>query len=99
MGGRSREARRGVGRRRREGPRGRERDAPPCPIRGRVVVMSEPQTGANESLRLHVGAFDGPLDLLLHLVRINEVDITNIPILEIAAQYDAYLSLMRELDL
>jgi len=52
-----------------------------------------------DALRLHLGSFDGPLDLLLHLVRINEVDITNIPILEIAAQYDAYLELMRELDL
>jgi segregation and condensation protein A len=52
-----------------------------------------------DALRLHLGSFDGPLDLLLHLVRINEVDITNIPILEIASQYDAYLELMREMDL
>jgi segregation and condensation protein A len=61
--------------------------------------MTEQPSGAGESLQLHLGAFDGPLDLLLHLVRINEVDITNIPIVEIAAQYDAYLGLMREMDL
>ena len=61
--------------------------------------MSEPKVVGPEALRLQVGSFDGPLDLLLHLVRINEVDITNIPILEIAAQYDAYLELMREMDL
>ena len=61
--------------------------------------MTEPKVVAPEALRLQVGTFDGPLDLLLHLVRINEVDITNIPILEIAAQYDAYLELMREMDL
>jgi len=54
---------------------------------------------AGEALRIHVASFDGPLDVLLHLVRVNEVDITNIPILEIAAQYDAFLELMRELDL
>jgi segregation and condensation protein A len=61
--------------------------------------VSEPTVDGPDALRLHVGSFDGPLDLLLHLVRINEVDITNIPILEIAAQYDAYLELMREMDL
>ena len=46
-----------------------------------------------------MASFEGPLDLLLHLVRVNEVDITNIPIAEIAAQYDVYLQLMRDLDL
>lgn len=57
-----------------------------------------PLTG-QEAWRVHVGTFDGPLDLLLHLVRINEVDITNIPIVEIAKQYNDYLDLMRQLDL
>ena len=55
--------------------------------------------GGPDALRLRLASFDGPLDLLLHLVRVNEIDITNIPILEIAAQYDAYLDLMREMDL
>ncbi|HEX4825615.1 MAG TPA: segregation/condensation protein A [Candidatus Polarisedimenticolaceae bacterium] len=54
---------------------------------------------SDDGLRVHVAAFEGPLDLLLHLVRVNEVDITNIPIVEIAAQYDTYLAMMRELDL
>jgi segregation and condensation protein A len=44
-------------------------------------------------------AFEGPLDLLLHLIRTNEVDIYEIPIVEITRQYDEYLALMRELDL
>jgi segregation and condensation protein A len=52
-----------------------------------------------DALRVQLGSFEGPLDLLLHLVRVNEVDITNLPIVEIAAQYDAYLDVMRELDL
>jgi segregation and condensation protein A len=50
-------------------------------------------------LRIHAGTFEGPLDLLLHLVRINEVDITDIPIVAITEQYNAYLELMRELNL
>jgi len=61
--------------------------------------MTESTVGGRDALRVHLVSFDGPLDLLLHLVRVNEVDITNIPILEIAAQYDAYLELMREMDL
>jgi segregation and condensation protein A len=44
-------------------------------------------------------AFEGPLDLLLHLIRLNEVDVTDIPIAEIAAQYAEYVALMQELDL
>lgn len=61
--------------------------------------MTEAAAGGREALRIHLGSFEGPLDLLLHLVRVNEVDLTNLPILEIAAQYDAYLQLMRDLDL
>src|SRR5512145_3163491 len=44
-------------------------------------------------------AFEGPLDLLLHLIKKNEVDIYNIPIAEISRQYLDYLDLMRELNL
>lgn len=49
--------------------------------------------------RLVLGQFEGPLDLLLHLIRTNEISITDIPIHEICTQYDAALSLMTELDL
>jgi len=49
------------------------------------------------SVRLPV--FEGPLDLLLHLIRINEVEITDIPIARIGEQYLEYLNLMGELDL
>ena len=56
-------------------------------------------TAGDESCRVRVAGFDGPLDLLLHLVRINEVDITNIPIVEITRQYNDYLDLLRELNL
>ena len=43
--------------------------------------------------------FEGPLDLLLHLIRKNEVHIYDIPILPITKQYLEYLDLMQELDL
>ena len=49
--------------------------------------------------RIRVEGFEGPLDLLLHLVRINEVNITDIPIVEITRQYNEYLDVMRELNL
>jgi len=59
------------------------------------LVDAEPFTPY--SVRLPV--FEGPLDLLLHLIRINEVDITDIPIARIGEQYLEYLTLMGELDL
>jgi len=44
-------------------------------------------------------AFEGPLDLLLHLIKKNELDIYNIPMAEITRQYLDYLDVMRELNL
>ena len=43
--------------------------------------------------------FEGPLDLLLHLIRRSEVDLRDIPVAEICRQYHEYLVLMQELDL
>ncbi len=43
--------------------------------------------------------FEGPLDLLLHLIRKNEVDIHDIPIAMITRQYLDYLDLMRDLNI
>jgi segregation and condensation protein A len=43
-------------------------------------------------------AFHGPLDLLLYLVKKNEVDVLDIPIARIADQFLAYLQGLRELD-
>jgi segregation and condensation protein A len=49
--------------------------------------------------RLQLGNFEGPLDLLLHLIKLNEVDIYDIPISTIADQYVGYLEMMQHLDL
>jgi segregation and condensation protein A len=48
-------------------------------------------------LRLEI--FEGPLDLLLHLVRDQKLDIENIPIAKITEQYLAYLEVMQTLNL
>ena len=45
-----------------------------------------------------VQAFEGPLDLLLHLIEKNQVDIYDIPIAMITDQYLAYLSEMEKHD-
>lgn len=49
--------------------------------------------------QLDLPTFQGPLDLLLHLIRKHEIDIHDIPILLITEQYNAYLEAMQELDL
>jgi len=48
--------------------------------------------------RIILPLFTGPLDLLLHLIRTNEISITDIPIVEICRQYDGYLGLMHEMN-
>ncbi len=47
----------------------------------------------------HLEVFDGPLDLLLHLISKNKLNIYDIPILEILEQYNAALAEMQEHDL
>ncbi|MBR6023257.1 MAG: segregation/condensation protein A [Kiritimatiellae bacterium] len=49
--------------------------------------------------RVKTGVFEGPLDLLLYLVKKDELDIGDIPIESVASQYIAYLETMRRLDL
>ncbi len=49
--------------------------------------------------KLRLGNFEGPLDLLLHLIKNSEVDIHDIPISTVTDQYIEYLDMMHELDL
>jgi segregation and condensation protein A len=51
------------------------------------------------SYEIKLDVFEGPLDLLLYLIRKNEIDIYNIPIALITEQYLSYLDLMRSLNL
>lgn len=48
---------------------------------------------------IKVPIFEGPLDLLLHLIKENKVDIYDIPIAVITGQYLQYIKMMKELDL
>ena len=48
---------------------------------------------------IKINVFEGPLDLLLHLIEKNKVDIYDIPISEITSQYLAYIQAMEEEDL
>lgn len=52
-----------------------------------------------ESWKVCLPVFEGPLDLLLHLVKINEMELGDIPVATICDQFHEYLGLMEELDL
>lgn len=51
------------------------------------------------SYKVKLDVFEGPLDLLLYLIKEEELDIYNIPIMRITEQYLEYLNLMQVLDL
>src|SRR5262245_4367070 len=52
-----------------------------------------------EALEVFLEAFEGPLDLLLYLIKRQNLDILDIPIAEITAQYMKYIDLMEVLQL
>jgi segregation and condensation protein A len=52
-----------------------------------------------DALEIFLEAFEGPLDLLLYLIKRQNLDICNIPIAEITHQYIEYVDLMQELRL
>jgi segregation and condensation protein A len=69
-----------------------------------AVVEGEPVTELPRdlyipphALEVFLEAFEGPLDLLLYLIRRQNLDILDIPIAEISRQYVQYIELMREI--
>jgi segregation and condensation protein A len=50
------------------------------------------------SYQVAIDTFHGPLDLLLHLVKRNEVDVLDIPVAKLADQFLEYMQVVRELD-
>ena len=54
---------------------------------------------SSDAFAVKLDRFEGPLDLLLHLIKKNEVNIHDIPIALITAQYLDAIALMQELDL
>src|SRR5260370_9221346 len=66
------------------------------------VVGAHPEItpdGDSDQLKITLGEFEGPLDLLLYLIRQEQVNIYDIPIARITDEYLRYLNLMQELDL
>ena len=71
-----------------------------------AVVDGEPVTALPQdlyippyALQVFLEAFEGPLDLLLYLIRRQNIDILDIPIAEITKQYVQYIELMKEMQL
>jgi len=71
-----------------------------------AVVDGEPVTTLPQdlyippyALQVFLEAFEGPLDLLLYLIRRQNIDVLDIPIAEITKQYVEYIELMNELQL
>jgi len=71
-----------------------------------AVVEGEPMTQLPrdlyippDALQVFLTAFEGPLDLLLYLIRKQNLDILNIPIAEITRQYMKYIEVMAEMQL
>jgi len=71
-----------------------------------AVVEGEPLTEMPrdlyippDALQVFLEAFEGPLDLLLYLIRRQNLDILDIPLAEITRQYMQYIEVMRELQL
>jgi len=52
-----------------------------------------------QALEVFLEAFEGPLDLLLYLIRRHNLDVLDIPLAEITRQYMQYIELMQELQL
>ena len=84
-------------------------DANMSPAQGEMpfaVVDGEPVTQLPQdlyippyALQVFLEAFAGPLDLLLYLIRRQNIDVLDIPIAEITLQYVEYIELMKEMQL
>jgi segregation and condensation protein A len=77
--------------------RGTERSSPPG-TGGDAPLAQEPSSGAG-AFRVALPSFEGPLDLLLHLIREHKVNVLDIPVSLIAEKYNASLELMQDLNL
>lgn len=88
-------------------PRPKLRIVPPPPappdsarVRGEVLTEWPPDLYIPpEALEVFLESFEGPLDLLLYLIRKQNLDILDIPVAEITRQYMRYVELMRTLRL
>lgn len=68
-------------------------------LEGQPVELPDDLFIPPEALKVFLETFEGPLDLLLYLIRRHNLDILNINVATITHQYIAYLDLMQELEL
>ena len=61
--------------------------------------MTERDLEQSMKIDIKLDVFEGPLDLLLHLIEKNKIDIYDIPIVKITAQYLEYIKAMQKEDL
>ena len=66
---------------------------------GPATPASDEQSTSDEGYRVKLPVFEGPLDLLLHLVKKHELDILDIPIAFITEKYVAYIKLLEDLNI
>ena len=62
-------------------------------------TMQDDFESSPDAYQVKLDSFEGPLDLLIHLIRKHEVDVYDIPIALITEQYLGYIALMQELNL
>ena len=74
-----------------------QQEMPLAVVRGEPVLqMPQDLYIPPDALEVFLEAFEGPLDLLLYLIRRQNLDILDIPIAEITRQYMEYIDMMRE---
>ena len=78
-------------------PPARDPGAATISVAGAAPEIVEDQN--TDDLKLILGEFEGPLDLLLHLIRQEQINIYDIPIARITDQYFRYLQVMQEMDI
>ncbi len=68
------------------------------PVQGEQQHATETNETPENALRVQIDVFDGPLDLLLSLIKEQQLDIATVPLATVAEQYLAYVRMMDELD-
>jgi segregation and condensation protein A len=74
-------------------------DRPSAPLKVAGAMPQIVSDDTTDDLKILLGEFEGPLDLLLHLIRQEQVSIYDIPVARITDEYLRYLRVMLEMDI
>src|SRR5258708_19788372 len=74
-------------------------DRPSAPLKVAGAMPRIVSDDLTDDLKILLGEFEGPLDLLLHLIRQEQVSIYDIPVARISDEYLRYLQVMQEMDI